>query len=83
MTNIFDTLIANGAYLFHIKFQSHKEHAIGFFVNINHRVTLRDELRDRLQEVLILIDLEDKECQQMIHVVNDKESNPTENQKKK
>ena len=35
MTNIFDTLVANGAYLFHNKFQSHKKYTIGFFVNIN------------------------------------------------
>ena len=81
MTNIFDTLIANGAYLTHNKFQSHKEHAIGFFVNINPRVTLRDELRARLQEVLMWIDIEDKECQQMIHEVKDKEDNPTRKQK--
>ena len=81
MTNIFDTLIANGAYLTHNKFQSHKEHAIGFFVNINPRVTLRDELRARLQEVLMWIDIEDKECQQMIHEVKDKDGNPTGKQK--
>ena len=59
MTNIFDTLVANGAYLSHNKFQSHKEHEIGFIVNINLRVTLRDELRARLQDVLMWIDLED------------------------
>ena len=28
MTNIFDTLVANGTYLTHNKFQSQKEHAI-------------------------------------------------------
>ena len=77
MTNIFDTLIANGAYSTHNKFQSHKEHAIGFFININPRVTLRDELRARLQEVLMWIYIEDKECQQMIHEVKDKKDNPT------
>ena len=81
ITNIFDTLIANGEYLTHNKFQSHKEHAIWFFVNINPRVTLRDELRARLQEGLMWIDIEDKECQQMIHEVKDKEGNPTGKQK--
>ena len=74
-------LIANGAYLTHNKFQSHKEHAIIFFVNINPRVTLRDELRARLQEGLMWIDIEDKEYQQMIHEVKDKEGNPTGKQK--
>ena len=81
MKNIFNTLIANGAYLTHNKFQSHKEHAIGFFVNINPRVTLRDELRSRLQELVTCIDLEDKECQQTIHEVKDKEGNTTGKQK--
>ena len=42
MTNIFDTLVANEVYLSNNKFQSHKEHALGFFVNINPRVTLRN-----------------------------------------
>ena len=53
MTNIFDILIANGSYLFHNKFQSHKEHAIGFFVIIKLCVILRDELRARPQELLM------------------------------
>ena len=81
MTKIFVTLISNGAYLTHNKFQSHKEHAVGFFVNINPRVTLRDELRARLQEVLMWIDIEEKECQQMIHEVKDKEGDPTRKQR--
>ena len=63
MTKIFDTLIANGTHLTHNKFHSHKEHAIGFFVNINARVILRDDLCARLQEVITWIDIEDKECQ--------------------
>ena len=81
ITNIFDILIANGAYFTHNKFQSHKEHAVRFFVNIYPQVTVRDELCSRLQEVLIWIDLEDKECQQMIHDDKDKEDNPTGKQK--
>ena len=81
MTNIFNTLVANGAYLSHNKFQSHREYAIGFFVIINPCVILHDELPARLQQVLIWIDLEDKECHQMIHKVKNKEGNPTGKQK--
>ena len=81
MTNIFNTLVANGAYLSHNKFQSHREYAIGFFVIINPCVILHDELLARLQQVLIWIDLEDKECHQMIHKVKNKEGNPTVKQK--
>ena len=45
MSNIFDTLVNNNAFLFYDKFQSHKEHAIGFFVNLIPRITQRDTLR--------------------------------------
>ena len=40
MENIFDTLKKNNAFLRHEKFKSHKEHSLGFFVEINPRVTL-------------------------------------------
>ena len=53
MTNIFSILVENGGFLKHQKFQSHKEHAIGFFVQISPKVTLRDKLRERIQDVLM------------------------------
>ena len=40
MTNIFSILVENGDFLKHQKFQSHKKHAIGFFVQKRPKVTL-------------------------------------------
>ena len=47
MSNIFDTLVNNNTFLSHDNFQSHKENAIGFFVNLSPRITLRDTLREK------------------------------------
>ena len=53
MTNIFSTLVENGGFLKHQKFHSYKEYAISFFAQINPKVTLRDKLRERIQDVLM------------------------------
>ena len=81
MTNIFSTLVENGGFLKHQKFQSHKEHAIGFFVQINPRVTLRDKLRERIQDVLMWIDIEDEQSKDMLVDIKDNEGNPTGKQR--
>ena len=59
-----------------VKFQSHKEHAISFFVNTNPRVTLRDNIYEKLQEVLMWIDIEDKVYEEMLVGVNNKDGKP-------
>ena len=77
LENIFDTLKKNNAFLRHEKFKSHKEHSLGFFVDINPRVTLRETLRRRIQDQLMWIDLEDEDCKDMIHQDLDTEGKPT------
>lgn len=47
MSNIFDTLVNNNAFLSHNKFQSHKENAISFFVDLSLCIILRDTLREK------------------------------------
>ena len=53
MTNIFSTLVENVGFIKHQNFHSHKEYAIGFFVQINFKVILRDKLREKIQDVLM------------------------------
>ena len=53
MTNIFDILINNNAFLTHDKFQSHKEQFTGFIINISPRITLRCRIDENLQDTLI------------------------------
>ena len=77
MINILSTLVENGGFLKHQKFQSHKEHAIGFFVQISPKVTLRDKLRERIQDVLMWIDIEDEQSKDMLVDSKDTEGNPT------
>ena len=67
MENIFDTLKKNNVFLRHEKLKSHKEHSLGFFVEINQRITLREPLRRRIQDQLIWINLDDEDCKYMIH----------------
>ena len=77
MENIFDTLKKNNAFLRHEKLKSHKEHSLGFFVDINPRVTLRETLRRRIQDQRMWIDLDDEDCKDMIHQDLDTEGKPT------
>ena len=77
MENIFNTLKKNNAFLRHEKFKSHKEHSLGFFLDINPRVTLRKLLRRIIQDQLMWIDLDDKDCKQMIHQEIDTNGHPT------
>ena len=81
MTNILSTLVENGGFLKHQKFQSHKEHAIGFFVQISPKVTLRENLRERIQDVLMWIDIEDEQTKDMLVEIKDNEGNPTGKQR--
>ena len=61
ISNIFDTLVKNNAFLSHKKFNSHKEHSIGFFLKVNPKITLRNEMRNRIHDQPMWIDLEDNE----------------------
>ena len=63
------------------KFGTHKEHSIGFFTNINPKVTLRDNLRTTIQDLLMFIDLNDEESAPMIHQVKDSSGKETGQQK--
>ena len=63
MSNILDTLVKNNAFLSHKQFNYHKKHFIGFFMNVNPKIILRNEMRKKIQEQLMWIDLEDKKKQ--------------------
>ena len=71
LSNIFDTLVTNGAYLHHNKFRAHTKHLIGFFTHINPKVTLRNNLRIIIQDEFIWIDLNDEESASLIHQLKD------------
>ena len=77
MSNIFETLVKNNAFLSHKKFNSHKEHSIGFFMKVNPKITLRNEMRERIQDQLMFIDLEDEETKKLMHPIKDKNGKPT------
>ena len=61
MENIFDKLKKNNTFLHHDKCQSYKEHSLGFFVEANLRVTLRETLRRIIHDQLMWIDLDAEE----------------------
>ena len=81
LSSIFDTLVKNNAYLSLNKFGTHKEHSIGFFTNINPKVTLRDNFCNTIQDELMWIDLNDEESAPMIHQVKDSSGKETGQQK--
>ena len=60
-----------------INFILTKKIAIRFFVNINPRLTLRDKIRERLQDVLIWIDIENDESKLMLIDIKDIDGIPT------
>lgn len=77
MLNIFDTLVKDNAFLSHKKFNSYKERSIGFFLEVNPKVTLRNETRNRIQDKLMWIDLEDNETKKIMHPILDTTGKPT------
>ena len=81
LSNIFDTLVSNNAFLNLNKFSTHKEHSIGFFTNINPKVTLRDNFRNEIQNELMWIDLDDEESAPMVHQIKDSSGKLTGKQK--
>ena len=81
LSNIFDTLVSNNAYLNLNKFCTHKEHSIGFFTHINPKVTLRDNFRNKIQNELMWINLDDEESTPLIHQIKDNKGKPTGQQK--
>ena len=81
LSNNFDTLVSNNTYLNLNKFCTHKEHYIGFFTQINPKVTLRDNFRNEIQNELIWIELDDEESVPLIHQIKDNKGKPTGQQK--
>ena len=53
---IYDALVSNNAYLNLNKFSKHIEHSIGFFTQINPKVTLRDNFRNKNKDEVMWID---------------------------
>ena len=78
---MFSALVENGGFLKHQKIHSHKEHAISFFAQINPKVTLRDKLRERIQDILMWIDIEDEQSKDMLVDIKDAKGNPTGKQR--
>ena len=78
LSNIFATLVNHNAYLSHRQFESHKEHSIGVFSNINPNVILRDSLRQKIQHDLMWVDLNDEESKPMIHTEKYSTGNETD-----
>ena len=76
MTNIFSNIVENGGFLKHQKIQSHEEHAIMFFVQISPKVILREKLREKIQDVLMWIDIEDEQTKDTLVDIKDNEGNP-------
>ena len=72
-----DTLVTNNAYYILNKFSTYKEHSIGFFTHINPKVILRDNFRNKIQDELMLIDLDDEESAPMVHQIKDSAGKPT------
>ena len=81
LSNIFDTLVSNNAYLNLNNFCTHKEHSIGLFAHINPKVTLRDNFRNEIQNELMWINLDDEKSTPMIHQIKDIKGKPTGKQK--
>ena len=77
MSNIFDTLVKNNTFVSHKKINSHKEYSIGFFPEVNPKITLRNEMRNRIQDQLMWIDLEDNETTKIMHPILDSKRKPT------
>ena len=76
LSNILDTLVTNNAYLDLNKFSTHKEHSIRFFTHMNPNVTLRDNFRNKIQDELMWIDLDDEESAPMVHQIKESAGKP-------
>ena len=79
LSNIFDTLVSNNAYLNLNKFCTHKEYSIGFFTHINPKATLCDNFRNEIQNELMWIDLDDEESTPLIHKIKDNKGKSSSN----
>ena len=58
---IIETLRENLAYLKMEKYNSQNEASIGFFLGINPNLTLRKALKQRIDEICLWLDIEDKD----------------------
>ena len=61
LSNIFDILVTNNAYLNLNTFCTRKEHSVGLFAHINPKITLRDNFRNEIQNDFMWIDLDNEE----------------------
>lgn len=57
--DIFDTLRANTAFLQMMKYDSQTEANIGFFLGINPKLTLRNALKNKIDEIITWLDIDD------------------------
>ena len=73
VSNIFKTLVDNNAFLNLNKYSYHREHSIGFFANINLKITLRENLRKSIQDHLMWMDIDDKETKSLVKKVLEKD----------
>ena len=60
LSNIFKTLVDNNAFFNNNKITHHREHAVDFFADINPKITLRDNLRQTVQDHLASMNIDDK-----------------------
>ena len=72
LSNISTTLVNHNVYLSNRKFESHKEHSVGFISNINPKIILRDSFRQKKStrtnvDRPLQIDLNAEENNPMIH----------------
>ena len=56
---IFDTLRSNFAFLRMRKYCSQTEASIGFFLGINPKLTLRKALKEKIDDIITCLDLDD------------------------
>ena len=61
-----ETLRDNLAYLKLEKYNSQQEGSIGFFLGINPKLTLRKELKQRIDEICLWLDLDDEDTKKLI-----------------
>lgn len=64
MAKHFETLVENDSFIIH---NTHKEHSLGFLINMNLHVTLWEALHGRVQDQLMFIDKYNEERQGTNH----------------
>ena len=63
---IIETLRANLSFLKMEKYNSQKDASIGFFLGINPKLTLRKELKQRIDEICLWLNLDDEDTKHLL-----------------